>query len=249
MTVTAKRPRAAAPKKETGRPRAAAAGTPAPDSTSGSTSGPAPGARPDPRRRVLDAAATCFSRNGFHGTSMHEICAQAGMSPGGLYRYFPSKEAIIIAIVEEERALRASCVEMLETAPSFIEGLSRMGDALFSGEVPMVCLKLGPEIYAEAARNPALKPAFDAVEDEMNQAIRRCFVAAQERGEIDATLDPDIVLLVIGAIGDGLVLRNSFEPDLGLAGLMPALTSLIGRMLAPAPAAGTPRTVSSEENP
>ncbi|MCK0206539.1 TetR/AcrR family transcriptional regulator [Starkeya koreensis] len=224
MTATAKRPRAAAPKKESGRARAAA-GTSAPGV-----------ARPDPRRRVLDAAVVCFTRSGFHGSSMHEICAEAGMSPGALYRYFPSKEAIIVAIVDEERAVRVSCLELLENAPTFVEGLARMGQALFSGETPMVCLALGPEIYAEAARNPALKPTFDAVEDEMNAAIRKLFVAAQARGEIDAAIDPDAAMLLINAIGDGLVLRNSFEPDLPLERMMPALAGLIGRMLAPAPA-------------
>lgn len=155
------------------------------------------------------------------------------MSPGALYRYFPSKEAIIVAIVEEERAVRVSCIELLENAPSFVEGLARMGQTLFSGEMPMVCLALGPEIFAEAARNPALKPTFDAVEDEMNAAIRRLFVAAQARGEIDASIDPDVAMLLINAIGDGLVLRNNFEPDLPLDRMMPALAALIGRMLAP----------------
>ncbi|GLK73063.1 TetR/AcrR family transcriptional regulator [Ancylobacter dichloromethanicus] len=195
---------------------------------------PAVGARRDPRRRVLDAAIACFTRAGFHGTSMQQICAEAGMSPGALYRYFPSKEAIIIAIVDEERAMRMNCLALLESAPSFVDGLARMAEVMFGGQTPMVCLELGPEIYAEAARNPALKPTFDAVEDEMNAAIRAHFVAAQARGEIDASIDPDIAMLMLNAIGDGLVLRNSFEPGLPLVQMMPALAGLIARMLAPA---------------
>ena len=51
--------------------------------------------RPDPRRRILDAAASCFTRLGFHGASMQEICAAAEMSPGALYRYFPSKDQLL----------------------------------------------------------------------------------------------------------------------------------------------------------
>ncbi|SCW89981.1 TetR/AcrR family transcriptional regulator [Ancylobacter rudongensis] len=223
-----------------------------PVAETGANSGTAPGARPpsevagtaapaeklrrDPRRRVLDAAIACFTRAGFHGTSMQQICAEAGMSPGALYRYFPSKESIIVAIVDEERAMRMSCLELLDSAPGFVEGLARMGQALFSGETPMVSLALGPEIYAEAARNPALKPTFDAVEDEMNAAIRAHFVAAQARGEVDAAIDPDVAMVMINAIGDGLVLRHSFEPDLSLVQMMPALAGLIGRMLAPAAA-------------
>jgi TetR/AcrR family transcriptional repressor of uid operon len=45
--------------------------------------------------RILTAAMNCFIRSGFRGASMNEICSEAGMSPGALYRYFPSKEAII----------------------------------------------------------------------------------------------------------------------------------------------------------
>ncbi|WAC28593.1 TetR/AcrR family transcriptional regulator [Ancylobacter sp. SL191] len=201
----------------------------------------APARRPEPRRRVLDAAIICFTRSGFHGTSMQQICAEAGMSPGGLYRYFPSKESIILAIIEEESAARATLIDVLETAPSFVEGIARMGAALFSREAPAVCLELGPEIYAETARNPALKPTFDAVETEMNEAILRCFRVAQAKGEVDADLDADTVMLLLGAIGDGLVLRNRFDPDVPLDRMMPQIAQLIARMLAPR-ATPTPAT-------
>lgn len=197
--------------------------------------------RPDPRRRVLDAAIICFTRSGFHGTSMQQICAEAGMSPGGLYRYFPSKESIILAIIEEESAARATLIEVLETAPTFVEGLGRMGAALFSRETPLVCLELGPEIYAETARNPALKPVYDAVDTEMNEAILRCLRTAQAKGEVDPALDTEAVMLVLGAIGDGMVLRSRFDPDAPLDRIMPTIAELIGRMLAPR-AAPTPAT-------
>ena len=58
----------------------------------------------DRRDEILAAAARCFVRAGFHGASMHDICAEAGMSPGNLYRYFPSKEALVAGIAERDRA-------------------------------------------------------------------------------------------------------------------------------------------------
>lgn len=192
--------------------------------------------KPDMRRRVLDAAIACFSRTGFHAASMHEICAEAQMSPGGLYRYFPSKEAIIIAIVEEERAARMQMLDRLNEAPSFAEGLAAMGRACFSGELQMVCCDLGPEIAAEATRNPRLKPKFDEVEDEMNQAILAAFAAGQARGEIDRAIDPDVAMTLISAIGDGLLLRRRLQPDLPILSMMDAFSDLVSRMLAPRPA-------------
>ena len=45
----------------------------------------------DRRDEILSAAQRCFVRSGFHQASMQEICAEAGMSAGNLYRYFPSR--------------------------------------------------------------------------------------------------------------------------------------------------------------
>ena len=58
----------------------------------------------DRRDEILSAAQRCFVRSGFHQTSMQEICTEAGMSAGNLYRYFPSKETIIAGIAERDRA-------------------------------------------------------------------------------------------------------------------------------------------------
>src|SRR5439155_27220533 len=52
------------------------------------------------RQQILDAALTCFRRNGFHTTSMHDVIAEAGLSVGAVYRYFRSKNEIIAAIVD-----------------------------------------------------------------------------------------------------------------------------------------------------
>src|SRR5206468_4377917 len=52
------------------------------------------------RHQILDAALTCFRRNGFHTTSMQDVINEAGLSVGAVYRYFRSKEDIIAAIVD-----------------------------------------------------------------------------------------------------------------------------------------------------
>ncbi|WP_216587511.1 TetR/AcrR family transcriptional regulator [Streptomyces brasiliscabiei] len=53
------------------------------------------------RRQILDAAARCFARNGFHATSMQDVLKEADLSAGAVYRYFSGKEELIAAIVEE----------------------------------------------------------------------------------------------------------------------------------------------------
>lgn len=53
------------------------------------------------RRRLLDAAYVCLERNGFQDMTTRELLAEAGLSNGTLYKYFPSKEHIYEALAEE----------------------------------------------------------------------------------------------------------------------------------------------------
>ena len=58
----------------------------------------------DRRPQILDAAEACFTRSGFHRTTMQDVAGEAGMVPGNLYRYFASKDALILALIERDRA-------------------------------------------------------------------------------------------------------------------------------------------------
>lgn len=53
------------------------------------------------RQHVLDAAAAFFRTRGFHGTSIRDIAAAAGMTPGAIYSHFVSKNALLLAVYEE----------------------------------------------------------------------------------------------------------------------------------------------------
>jgi len=66
---------------------------------------------------ILDAAEQCFARAGFHRTTVHDICREAGVSPGALYVYFDSKEALIAGISERDRAEFADRLDALANAP------------------------------------------------------------------------------------------------------------------------------------
>jgi len=197
----------------------------------------APGAaehRAEQRRRILHAATTCFSRDGFHGTSMQKICAEAGMSPGALYRYFPSKEALIGAIVENERIERADLFEHLETSPNLIDGLFACAAEMLSDE-SLACNKLGPEIMAEAIRNTKLRDALEPVEEETRLLLRDSLARAVKTGEIDPDVDLDDLVILLQVIGDGLVLHNQLHPEWNMLERLPMLTTLLRRMLTPPP--------------
>lgn len=50
--------------------------------------------------RILDAAAHIFEREGYVRTTTNDVAAQAGVSIGSLYQYFPSKDALLVALAE-----------------------------------------------------------------------------------------------------------------------------------------------------
>jgi AcrR family transcriptional regulator len=52
------------------------------------------------REAVLDAAEDLFLERGFLGTSMDELGAAAGITGPGLYRHFPSKDALLMAVLD-----------------------------------------------------------------------------------------------------------------------------------------------------
>ena len=96
-----------------------------------SKTGPA-SAKSDRRSEILAAAQRCFVRAGFHGASMQDICNEAGMSPGNLYRYFPSKEALIAGIAERDRAEVAQEFASADLSRGFFAVLEGMAYHHFS---------------------------------------------------------------------------------------------------------------------
>src|SRR2546427_2292242 len=56
------------------------------------------------RRALLEAAIARFGRDGYRGTSVAEVVRDARLSGTAVYAYFPNKEALFIAAVDEDAA-------------------------------------------------------------------------------------------------------------------------------------------------
>lgn len=155
------------------------------------------------------------------------------MSPGALYRYFPSKESIIAAIVEGERSERLAMFDMITKAPSVLGALAACLGELLSGR-NMATARLGPEIMAEAIRNEDLRNTMAACEAETSVLLAEALATAVKQGEIDPALDLETICIVIQLIGDGVILHHQLHPEWKLEARMPAIEAMVRRMLAPA---------------
>lgn len=165
------------------------------------------------KSEIIGAAAKCFAAKGIHQTSMQEICDTAGISAGALYRYFESKEAIIIALADEERAENAKLIAHLSAADDLVDAMCEavpeiiavLGDERFG--------RLAIEIGAEATRNPAIAEVFERNESELRGALVEAMERGQKSGTVDPALDVHATVFLILALFDGIPGRGVFAED------------------------------------
>ncbi len=64
------------------------------------------------RQALYDAAIERFRLDGYEAATLRGIAEHAGVSPGLLYRYFPSKQAVVLALYAERSAVYADTAEL-----------------------------------------------------------------------------------------------------------------------------------------
>jgi AcrR family transcriptional regulator len=183
----------------------------------------------DRRDEILQAAQTCFARSGFHQTSMQEICAEAGMSPGNLYRYFRSKEDIIAGIAERDRADTAHQFAAVGRG-DFFQGLAMLAQYHLV-ERSMEEVALCAEIMAESRRNPAVARIYQDMEADVRERFIALLRSAAERGEIRSDLDLEGTVTVLFALADGLSWRRAVEPSFNTEAVMPLVLGMVEQLL------------------
>lgn len=139
---------------------------------------------------------------------MQSICAEAGMSPGALYRYFPSKESIIEAITEADRREDAQIFDAMFDNPSVVDGIVEavMAHIRHGHENNMAALFA--EIRAESMRNDAIRLTCQESMMSVQGRIGVYIATATERGEIEPVADLEQILVMFMAIGEGLALND-----------------------------------------
>lgn len=189
------------------------------------------------RRQILEAATVCFARRGFHRATMPEICAEAALSPGSVYRYFRGKEEIIEAIVEEDLTESLGAIERLARIPDSRAALAAAVAAALATTDPIAGV-LTAEVVAEATRNPRVGAMVHRHEAAVVGALAAVVRRGQTRGEIDGTLDPTHVATLVASLVEDVTIRRALAPEEDLAGYAALLRDALVRLLRPA-ATGT----------
>ncbi|MPZ55510.1 MAG: TetR family transcriptional regulator [Rhizobiales bacterium] len=184
----------------------------------------------DRRAEILAAAQQCFAQMGFHQTSMQEICTAAGMSPGNLYRYFPSKEAIIAGIAERDRAEVGAQLANAQFTTDFFATFGALARHHFverTAEEVGLCA----EIMSESRRNPTIAKIMQGFDDEVKARLISMLRAAAERGDVSRDIDFEGVVTMMMVIADGVWWRRAVDPQFNAEAVLPIFMDLTHHML------------------
>ncbi len=170
------------------------------------------------RQQILDAAWACFARKGYHQTTMQDICEESELSPGAIYRYFASKEAILEgindrsqemgrALVEEARSLAGGPLDALEIIGRTM-WLSYFDDPMFE-TTARVNIEVWPEIIRDEAlrRNSRKSMAF------WRTVVTELLSEARDLGQLKAEVDPGSLAILFICAHQGLSLYRLIDPD------------------------------------
>jgi len=184
------------------------------------------------REHILEAAEKCFAHAGFHRTSIQDICREASVSPGALYVYFDSKEALIAGISERDRSEFADRLATLYAAPDFLRALKELGEHYFVHE-PAYRRRMCIEIGLESTRNPRVGEIFQEVDGFIISSFEKLFQRLKDEGRIAPALEIPMLAKVFSVIGDGLFWRRAVDPGFDGETLVPAVMQVVATLLNP----------------
>jgi len=156
------------------------------------------------RRQILSAALTCLERNGYEDVTTRELLAEAGLSTGTFYNYFPSKEHLYEALAEE--ALAADVARILAdadeqgvpTGKGLLDFLQRY--VLANPTTAMAVSSLRSRMHA----SPAAAEAVIRLNQYVVATLTPLVEASTSEGFMRADLDAEALVELIDLVWDGM---------------------------------------------
>jgi AcrR family transcriptional regulator len=165
------------------------------------------------RTRILDVAQDAFARYGYDATGVAEICRRAGVTKGGFYHHFPSKQDVFLEMLERwleglDRQLEAMRAGG-GTVPEELQAMTAMVPVVFQeagGRLPLFL-----EFLTKAGHSPVVWQATVA-------PFRRyhAFFADMIRGGVKegslGDVAPDVASNLLLAFAVGLLALGLLDP-------------------------------------
>jgi AcrR family transcriptional regulator len=150
---------------------------------------------------ILSAAIGQFVAEGYDGATMEAIAARAGLTKGGLYHHFSSKQDLLVAVHERLMQPVMRLLDECAAAESGSEGLRRFID----GYVRLSCgapeeLAMETLGVAKALTTPDWHPDFAQHVEMMHGRLKSLYTRAVEQGELTQVDPGEAALALFGAL-------------------------------------------------
>lgn len=175
------------------------------------------------RRQILDGARRCFTRNGFHATSMQDVFQETGLSSGAVYRYFRGKNDLITAVAEEAfERMRLAFESAGREAP--LRPLDDVIDEVLSHVLeeheresgtdrPGAFAELIVQVWSETLRDGQLAATLNAGYDRMRVMWAELVRTYQDAGRLRADVPTDHVVRALMALVQGSIVQRAVFKD------------------------------------
>lgn len=162
------------------------------------------------RRRIMDAALICLERNGYRNLTTRELLAEARLSVGTFYNYFPTKEHLYEALAEEALAsdidrIRHAAADGAPIGEVLLDFLRDLASSAPTGTIAMATFR--SRVNAEPEAREAIARLNRWVVDEFSPLVEQ----AQAEGTLAADLDARAVVELLDIIWDGLGRRAATD--------------------------------------
>ncbi len=168
------------------------------------------------RAHILAAAERAFVRFGFHAATMSQVADEAGMSAGNLYRYFPSKEAIVEGLCEADQVERSEAFAALGAADD-LRAAMRVALKEHVLGCPPEKARMIVEIWAESSRNARVAAFTRQIDRDVIEGLVGLVELAKSRGVAAAGLDARFAASLLATLVAGLFKRRALEPNFDVA--------------------------------
>jgi AcrR family transcriptional regulator len=163
--------------------------------------------------RIVESAARIFDEAGYPSTTTNEIAAEAGVSIGSLYQYFPNKDAILVEIAR--RHVTSSLAALDELFKCF--GAHMPLDQLIAGVINVLIDqheydRLHLLIAHRAPRSPELDEELERAQQHLVAVTERLLEQHAPTGR-DRLLAAQLVVAVLHAAIHDVILRHPRGPQ------------------------------------
>jgi AcrR family transcriptional regulator len=182
------------------------------------------------RQQIIDAAYRCFAGKGFHQATMRDIYEEAKLSPGAVYHYFSSKDAIIQASFEFDYQRSLALFESATTSDDPLNALTELIALFFrglEGAAKLGAGRVNVQGWGEALVNPPLRESLQRVMEQYLAALSQIVRRAQAIGHLDPSFDPQALGRMLLSLYYGLELQKALDPGVDIAAYAAAVAALL----------------------